>query len=158
MIEDINFGREISLGLVFGLGFILLNAYFGFVIGIPQFAFSSDTERWSIISGVAPLVEEGVFRAFLPFALASLGVAFIPNLIINVISFPLFHYFAYGASIAAASSLFIGAGLFALVAFMITYYQSDTNEFQVPVASILAHSMINTWIGIKVAGLVLAGF
>lgn len=158
MIEDINFGREISLGLVFGLGFILLNAFFGFAIGIPQFAFSSDTERWAIISGVAPLVEEGVFRGVLPFALAMIGVPFALNLVVNVISFPLFHYFAYGSSIASASSLFIGAGIFALISFLMTYYQSDADELQVPVTSIIGHMMINTWIGIKAAGLVLAGF
>ena len=68
-----------------------------------------------------------------------------------------FHYFVYGGNFTAASSLFIGAGLFALVAFLATYYNSDVDEFQVPLAAIIGHIIINTWLGIKALGLVFVG-
>ena len=157
MIEDIEFGREIALGVFIGALFIILNATLGLVIGIPLLAFSSEGEKYIIQDGVAPVVEEITFRAFLPFALAVVGVPFILNLIINIVSFLGFHYIVYGASFTAASSLFIGAGLFALVAFLATYYQSDADEFQVPLAAIIGHMMINTWLGIKALGLVFVG-
>ena len=157
MIEDISFGKEISLGVLIGFLFIVLNATLGFVIGIPLLAFSSEAEKYVVTSGIAPLVEEGVFRALLPFVLATIGFPFMLNLAANVIAFPIFHFIAYGASITAASSLFIGAGLFALVAFLATYYDSDVEDFQVPLAAIIGHAIINTWLGIKVAGLIIVG-
>ena len=125
MIEDISFGREIALGIGIGTLFIILNAAFGLVIGIPILAFSSDAERYIIQGGIAPIVEELVFRAVLPFMLAILGIPLLLNGIVNIASFSLYHYTAYGANFTAASSLFIGAGLFGLVAFLVTYYNSD---------------------------------
>lgn len=157
MIEDINFKLEIPLGLLIGLGFVVLNAYFGYVIGIPLLAFSSDAERYIVQDAVAPFGEEIVFRSFLPFALAVLGIPLLINGIINVVAFPIFHYVAYGASFAAASSLFIGAGIFALAAFLATYYNSEPDELQIPIAAIIAHVIINTWLGIKELGLVVIG-
>lgn len=157
MIEDISWGRELGLGVLVGIVFIILNSAFGFVIGIPQLAFSSEAERFVIVSGVAPLGEELVFRALLPFVLMNIGLGFYAILAINAIVFPLYHYFAYGSSISAASSLFIGAGIFAVMAFLITYYNSNADEFQVPIASIIAHSIINTWLSVRAFGLVVTG-
>lgn len=157
MIEEIEFGKETALGVFIGLLFIILNVTLGLVIGIPTLAFSSATEKYTIRDGIAPIVEEGAFRALLPFALFTIGVPFFLNLAINVVSFPAFHYFVYGSSIKAASSLFIGAGLFALVAFLVTYYQSDYDDFQIPVAAIIGHAIINTWLGIRASGLVIVG-
>mgnify|MGYP001559554772 FL=1 len=153
MIEDINLKVEIPLGIFIGLIFIILNATLGIVIGIPLLAFSSETERVAVQSGVAPLGEELGFRAFLPFVLFIIGVPFILNLLINIVSFPLYHYYAYGESFVSASSLFIGAGLFALVAFLATYYNSDYDELQIPIAAIIAHAVINTWLAVKASGL-----
>ena len=157
MIENIDFKKEFALGTGIGALFIFLNAAFGLVIGIPLLAFSSTGERYLIQDGIAPVVEEGVFRALLPFALAVIGVPFILNLLINIPAFAGFHYFVYGGNFTAASSLFIGAGLFALVAFLATYYNSDVDEFQVPLAAIIGHIIINTWLGIKALGLVFVG-
>lgn len=157
MIEDIDLKRETGLGVLIGALFIILNVTLGLVIGIPTLAFTSDTEKYVVRDGIAPVVEEGVFRALLPFVLFILGVPFLLNLLVNMAAFLGFHYFVYGASFAAASSLFIGAGLFALVAFLVTYYQSDYDEFQVPIAAIIGHAIINTWLGIKAAGLIFVG-
>lgn len=157
MIEDINFGKEIALGIFIGLLFVVLNSVFGLVIGIPLLSFSSETERYVVQDAVAPLAEELVFRAFLPFALAVIGIPFVVNLFINAIAFLGYHFAAYGSSIAAASSLFIGAGLFAIVAFLATYYQSDVEDFQVPIAAIIGHVIINTWLGIKASAFVVIG-
>lgn len=157
MIENIEFGREIALGIGIGALFIILNAAFGLVIGIPVLAFSSDAEKYIVQDGVAPIVEEAVFRGALPFALAVAGVPMFLNAIINIFGFSVFHYAAYGADIAAASSLFIGAGFFALAAFLATYYDSDYKDFQVPLAAIIGHIVINTWLGIRAAGFVVVG-
>ena len=157
MIENIDFKREFALGIGIGLLFIVLNATLGLVIGIPLLAGASDSEKLIVRNGIAPGVEEGVFRALLPFALATIGLPFILNLLINVPAFAGFHYFVYGESFKAASSLFIGAGLFALVAFLATYYNSDEKDFQVPLAAIIGHAIINTWLGIREAGLIFVG-
>ena len=157
MIEDINLGSEAALGIGIGLLFIVLNSVFGLVIGIPTLAFSSDTEKYIVRDVVAPIAEELGFRAVLPFILLAIGVPLILVGIINVIGFSLFHYAAYGSNFAAASDLFIGAGLFAIAAFLITYFNSDFGEFQVPIAAIIAHAIINTWLGIREAGLIITG-
>ena len=157
MIEDISFGREISLGAFAGLLFIVLNAVFGIAIGIPLLAFSSETEKYAVVSGVAPLVEEGIFRSFLPFVLGVIGLPLWLIAIATIAGFTFFHLAAYGGSVAAASSLFIGAALFATAAFFMTYWQSDASDFQVPLAAIIAHALINTWLIVKATGLVVVG-
>ena len=157
MIENIEIGKEVALGIGIGLLFIILNAAFGLVIGIPTLAFSSDTERYVVQDAVAPIVEEVAFRGVLAFALAVIGIPLFLNAVINIISFSIFHFTAYGANVAAASSLFIGAALFGLAAFLATYYDSDEKDFQVPLAAIIGHIIVNTWLGIKAAGLVFVG-
>lgn len=157
MIEDIDLKKEVLLGVFIGALFIFLNIAFGLVIGIPLLAFSSQTEKYVVQDALAPLVEEGVFRALLPFILTLIGISIIINAVINIILFAAVHYAVYGSSFSSASALFIGAGLFALVAFLATYYQSDPEDFQVPLASIIGHGIINTWLGIKISGLVIVG-
>lgn len=157
MIEDISFGKEISMGVLFGFIFIILNSVFGIAIGIPLLAFSSETEKYVIVSGIAPLVEEIVFRSVLPFILVIIGFPILVIAIGTVISFTFYHFSAYGASISAASSLFLGALIFGIVAFLMTYYDSDVSDFQVPVASIISHSIINTWLVVKQTGFVVVG-
>lgn len=157
MIEDISFGKEIALGLGIGLLFIILNATLGLVIGIPTLALSSETEKMGARYIVAPLGEEIVFRAFLPFMLMTIGFPFIIVLMIDVIAFSVFHFVAYGSSLIAASSLFIGAGLFGLVAFLSTYWDSDIEEFQIPIAAIIGHAIANIWLGLKESGALVIG-
>ena len=157
MIEDISFGREILLGVGIGMLFIVLNAKLGLVIGIPTLALSSEAEKAGARYIVAPLGEEMVFRSFLPFALAVIGIPFAFNLIINSVTFLIFHLSAYGGNFGATSSLFIGAGLFAIVAFLATYWQSSEDELQIPIAAIIGHSIINLWLGAIESGLIVAG-
>ena len=157
MIENISWGTEIGLGVAIGLLFIVLNSVFGLVIGIPTLAFSSDTEKLVVRNAVAPIAEELGFRAVLPFILIAIGLPIIAVAVIDIVGFSVFHYVAYGANFAAASSLFIGAGLFALIAFLVTYFRSDFDDFQVPIAAIIGHAIINTWLGIREAGLIIAG-
>ena len=67
MIENIDFKREFALGIGIGLLFIVLNATLGLVIGIPLLAGASDSEKLIVRNGIAPVVEEGTFRALLPY-------------------------------------------------------------------------------------------
>ena len=154
MIEDIEFGKEIILGIFIGGLFIILNVAFGLVIGIPSLAFSSEAEKYIIRDAIAPVAEELAFRALLPFMLAIIGLPIVLIAIIDITAFSIFHFAAYGSSIVSANALFIGAGVFALVTFLVTYYESDPNEFQVPLAAIIGHAIINIWLGIKQSGLI----
>lgn len=157
MIENISFKQEFALGAAIGLLVIILNAALGFVIGIPLFSFSTETERYATQTLAAPIVEELTFRSILPFILITIGLPLIIAGLLTVASFVAFHYYAYGSSFEAASSLFIGAAVFGVTAFLATYYTGDASEFQVPIAAITAHFMINVWLVFKYVGLVVVG-
>lgn len=154
-----NIKREVSQGALFGIGFIVLNLLFGLAIGFPLLSYSSNLEKYGTVSIMAPLVEEIFFRVALIWMFAFLPL--IVNLAINTVAFSAFHYYAYGASLASQNASFIGAGIFAIMALYMTIdkikHSDLRNNLTLPIASITAHVIINSYLAIKLLGLVVVG-
>ena len=117
--ESIDVLRDIKIALVFTAVFIFLNLSTGLVIGFPL----AVTNQQLIAGGVAPVVEELGFRAGLLSLISFLPVPF--DYIINGAAFSLFHYYAYGESLARMSASFIGAFIFSFVCvYLVKKYDS----------------------------------
>lgn len=151
-----NFRNEIKEGLILGFGFIVLNIIFGISIGFPLLAFDTFFEKYGIVSVLAPLGEELLWGSLLITIFSFLPR--VTNVVLNAITFMLFHFIAYGASFEAANASFIGAAIFRILAnIVITNQQGDLSQLPIPIAGIIAHSIINTYLIIKITGFVIVG-
>ena len=161
-IPDEGFGWDIILGIAAALIFIGINlATAGNVtIGIPTW-FTTVGERWSIVVGLAPFVEELVFRVFFFWAMLTIfplvigfltknrvkgeGVGVLASFIIIPIAFSLFHATAYASSfsaqnITATIGLFIGAWMFGLIATLLVFTRKNFYS------SWVMHAIVNAFI------------
>lgn len=132
-----NWKRDILLGLLFGVIFIAANIFTGISIGLPSLP-AQLVGKYGIVSVLAPIFEEAGFRGVLLFLTGGFGTFFIYA--INIIAFALFHYAAYGASLAAMSASFIGAGLFAGFAVFTTL------RYKSILPAIITHAIFNTFL------------
>lgn len=132
-----NWRRDILLGLLFGTIFIVANIFTGISIGLPSLP-AQVVGKYGIVSVLAPIFEEAGFRGVLLFLTGGFGL--IPLYLINIITFSLFHYVAYGASLAAMSASFIGAGLFAAFAVFVTL------RYKSILPAIITHAIFNTFL------------
>src|SRR3990167_5484008 len=135
--------NEGRVGVTSSALFILINLVAPqLTIGLPTrlVSFSDDF----VLAGVAaPLVEEAFFRFLL---LNSLLIVGLPVLLVVVMTaglFSLFHYTAYGASLAAQNASFIGAFLFGVV---VAFIAIRRKSFIIPM---IIHFTFNTWLLIR---------
>lgn len=149
--------RELKEGLLFGIGFIALNILFGISIGFPLLSFETFFEKYGIVSILAPFAEELLWGSLL----IVLFMVFLPKplaLAANAFTFMAFHFAAYGASFEAANASFIGAFIYRIIAdTLILNQHDDTSKLPIPVAAIVAHIIINTYLVIKITGLIIVG-
>ena len=147
---DDNWNKDLIIGVLIGLGFMLAGTISPFIgtIGIPNVSQSLAGEigKYLIVIVGAAIFEEIFFREFiLDFfdeKLKGFGMD-LPYLIAAVISsilFALFHFVAYSGSLRAAGGDFMSA---ALVGFAFAYLRKQTNSI---LPSIVAHGIINAWI------------
>ncbi len=129
--------RDILIGLIAGFIFILANVFTGISIGLPSLP-AQVVGKYGIVSVLAPVFEEVGFRSVLLFLTAGFGT--VALYAINIVTFSLFHYVAYGASLAAMSANFIGAGLFAAFAVWVTL------RYKSILPAIICHAIFNSWL------------
>lgn len=130
----------------------------GLAIGIPLYSFSSQYEKYGIVSVLAPILEELLFGSFVLLVVYHYTKSVPAAWIASIVTFTAFHYFAYGASFAAASASFLGAAIYrALGDYVNTKDQKNLNQFTVPIAGIVAHAIINTYLIIKLTGFIVVG-
>lgn len=144
---DINWSRDIKIGLAIGTAFILTNYFIpAFTIGIPKLTNALLPASIIIIGVVAPICEELGFRMTLLSALPD--VIRTPHFFITALASSLFfmaaHYLAYTGglyvtSVAANLTAFIGALFVGMILSYITYYTSI-------VPAIIAHASLNLFI------------
>lgn len=151
-----DFKHEAKEGIIFGIGFIVLNLLFGISIGFPLLSFDSLLEKYGIVSILAPIGEELIWGCLL-----IVIFSFLPKLwtfILLAATFTIFHYVAYGASFAAANASFMGAAIYRLIATQLILNQHpDRSELPIPISAIIAHIIINTYLVVKITGLVIVG-
>lgn len=150
--------REIREGLILGIGFILLNLAFGVSIGFPLLSFNTLFEKYAVVSVLAPLGEELLFGSLLLVVIYAVTKNKLLTRVLSGVIFTVFHFVAYGASFEAANASFIGAFIFRLLADTIILNQhSNLESLPIPISSIIGHAIINTYLVIKVTGLVIVG-
>ncbi len=133
---DSDWKNDTIVGVILGAVFIFLVKSGTFAIGIPQLSLET-TALFLIVVVTAPILEEMFFRFFaLNFLMKKLKFNFWFANAVQASLFALFHALVYG-SFLAMSSLFISAGLFALVFGFLTYKRNSI------LPSIIAHAMIN---------------
>lgn len=137
---DKNWLHDIWIGAVFGIIFIIINVLIpAIAIGFPSEAITaSPTEKYVIVSLVAPIIEELLFVSLLLTVTSFLNKWW--QFIINASIFSAFHYVAYGASLTAMSASFIGAALFAVYR---VYIARKTDSI---LPSLITHSIFNTFL------------
>jgi membrane protease YdiL (CAAX protease family) len=130
-------------GLLYGTIFILVNLFLPRVtsIGFPMF-FSFGTELVAVVL-FAGIMEELIFRLGLVDFLYALKFPKWMIVLASGISFTLFHYAAYGQSLAAQSASFIGAFIFGVVACVIAIRE---RSFIIPA---VMHGVFNLWLVIR---------
>lgn len=132
-----NWKKDILIGSIAGAAFILANIFTGIAIGLPSLP-AQVVGKYGIVSVLAPIFEEVGFRSVLLFLTAGFGT--LALYAINIATFSLFHYLAYGASLAAMSANFIGAGLFAAFAVWVTI------RYKSILPAIICHMIFNSWL------------
>lgn len=151
-----DFKQEAISGVLFGIGFIVMNMLFGISIGFPLLGFTSLLEKYGIVSILAPIGEELIWGSLLIVAFCFLPRVWMYTLLI--VSFTAFHYVAYGASFAYANASFIGAGIYRLIATtLVLRNHPDTSQLPIPISAIVAHIIINTYLVVKLTGFVIVG-
>lgn len=152
-----DYKKETREGVLLGVGFIVLNLLFGISIGFPLLSFSDIIEKYGIVSILAPIIEELLFATGI-FILFGSVLKKWQVFVLSVVIFTGFHYYAYGASFAAANAAFIGAAIYrSLANYIITDDEKDLSRPIFPLSGIIAHMIINTYLVIKLTGLVIVG-
>ncbi len=129
--------KNLALGLVFAVVFVVLNLLTGIVIGLPVLPQAIEG-KYIVAGAVAPMVEEMLFRM----ALLSL-FSFLPVVLLVVFNgavFSAFHWSAYGQSLQAMNGSFIGAFIFGMFATYITIKRQSI------IPAIVCHSIFNLYI------------
>lgn len=138
----------------------MLNIFFGLAIGFPLLSFNTLIEKFGIVSVLAPLGEELLFGCITLLILFAVfrNTNKLILIGINGLIFMGFHFIAYGASFAAANASFIGALIYRVLADnLILNQKDDMSTPAIPIAGIVAHVIINTYLVIKITGLVIVG-
>lgn len=139
-----NWKQELKTSLLYSAAFILVNLVLPqLTLGYPLLKFQSFAPNFLVISVIAPLAEELLFRFMIVNFLWHLRFGTIVVMGVSAALFSLFHYQAYGASLSAQNATFIGAFLFGLVA----AYVAIRKRSLVP--TIIMHSTFNTWLLIR---------
>lgn len=144
MLEDINiFGLrdtrlyDILAGIIAAAIFIGFTIITGFSIGIPLYG-NTLVGKFLFAVLLAPIFEEILFRVIVAF-LFSFNTLFM--WISSALSFAVFHWYAYGASLSAANASYIGAFVFGILALiMLIYIKANL------VGSFIFHALVNLYV------------
>ena len=143
---DDNIGTDIVIGAVVGGLFIFMFESTSITMGLPPIypqATSSQIANVvaavAIVGGLAPILEEGLFRGGLYHVLNKI-MGVIPAIVVTGVAFALFHWQAYGAALAAA---FVGAFLFSTVACIMAIKTRSL------IPAVVTHAIINIYLLIQ---------
>ena|SRR3990167_7352432 len=135
-----NWRNDVKVGLYYSAALILINLLIpSLTIGLPV-RLTSFSDDFLIAGVAAPLVEEVFFRFFVANFMLALGLPFLVILIADGVMFSLFHFAAYGSSLAAQSANFVGAFLFGA---LMSYIALKRRTF---LTQIIIHSAFNIWL------------
>ena len=139
-----NWKRELKTALMYSVLFIVANLILPqLTIGFPYQKLASFANNFILACIFAPIGEELFFRYFLVNSLYSLRLAVSFIVVITSELFSLFHYSAYGASLAAQSASFIGALLFGVIVSIVAIRTKSV------IPGIIIHFTFNTWLLIR---------
>lgn len=143
---DDNIGTDIAIGAVVGGLFVFMFESTSITMGLPPIypqATSSQIANVvaavAIVGGLAPILEEGLFRGGLYHVLSKI-MGVIPAIVVTGVAFALFHWQAYGAALGAA---FVGAFLFSTVACIMSIKTRSL------IPAIVTHMIINIYLLIQ---------
>jgi hypothetical protein len=173
---DLDLKKQLLLGGLFGLAFILLASFSPFAIGIPNVQYSVGGNQFLAVTGpsvvktvVAPLSEELFFLFVIPFLLYSLLFGYLRSksgsvaltILLSGVIFALYHYKAYGGTLLL-SAAFLAAGGFRVIVLIIDGVKgsafkrgfSPASVAPTIVTAIVMHALFN--VAVVVKGLVVA--
>ncbi len=136
---------DLTFGLLFGIGFVILNLLApSITIGFPTLPQATGGERTSVAGILAPSGEEFAFRGLL---LSAFDMVFPVWLAVpaQAAVFALYHAKAYGASLAlqnisSISGALVGAGLFGIVAGILTIWKKSL------IPAMVTHAIFNLYL------------
>lgn len=144
---DHNWGKDMGIGFLAGLAFIIVFGISGLSMAYPPPLYQqSATAFVNLISGLfvvsilAPIFEEPLFRDVVRFIAEVTTGNKILALLITAFTFSIFHWQVYGEALMAA---FVGAFIFSIFATLLTIW----TESLLP--SVVMHSMVNAWLYVQ---------
>ena len=144
---DHNWGKDMGIGFLAGLAFIVVFGISGLSMAYPPPLYQqSATAFVNLISGLfvvsilAPIFEEPLFRDVVRFIAEVVTGNKILALLITAFTFSIFHWQVYGEALMAA---FVGAFIFSIFATLLTIW----TESLLP--SVVMHSMVNAWLYVQ---------
>lgn len=144
---DDNWGKDLGIGIMAGLAFIIVFGISGLSMAYPPPLYQqSATAFVNLIAGLfvvsilAPIFEEPLFRDVVRFITEVITGNKIISIFITAFSFSIFHWAVYGEALMAA---FVGAFIFSIFATLLTIW----TESLLP--SIVMHAMINAWLYVQ---------
>lgn len=141
LLDKSDWKIDIVIGVVIGITFIILNQISpAITIGFPgELLDASGTNKALTVGGIAPILEEALFRGLFLGLLISFGIGFFLSASIQAVGFTLFHITAYGL-LSYSSGAYFGAMIFGLgMAYLVQWRKSI-------LPAIIVHSIFNLYL------------
>ena len=144
---DDNWGKDLLIGTGVGLALIVTFGISGLSMAYPPPLYQqSATAFVNLIAGLfvvsilAPIFEEPLFRDVVRFITEVITGNKIAAIFVTALTFSMFHWAVYGEALMAA---FVGAFIFSIFATLLTIWTESL------LSAIVMHSIVNAWLYVQ---------